>query len=400
MRLSLSGILTVAYKEFLHILRDRRILVLVIALPPLLTLMFGHAFEDTAISHIPTSLEDRDGSEQSKKFVDFISKNQSFDFKARPTNAPLQPNLLVEKVDGSLIIPKGWGDGLVNIHAIALQLYVDGSDTTTGEQISGALQAALGEFQQGDDFRAIVLDALPIEVFDLAKQLPVEVQKDVQQKFDAATKPLPLETAVLYNPNQRFIDFVIPGIIGLILQLLTVTLMACTIARERESGTLYQLIVTSLRRSEIVIGKVLPYLALSLFLIATTIAVAYWHFGTQFQQPLLLSLICFLFLLCSLGLGLLISAFCNTQTQAIQFAVFYLLPVFPLSGAFAPLDNLPGPIRAISQTFPLTHFCHAFRLVNMHQAGLSFVMGDLLFLAAGAFITCAGAGFLLQRIQE
>src|SRR5438132_13828202 len=107
------------------------------------------------------------------------------------------------------------------------------------------------------------------------------------------------EIMVLYNPKSRFIDYVIPGIIGLILQLLAVTLMACTIARERESGTLYQLMVTSLRRGEIVIGKVLPYLALSLCLIAMTIAVAYFHFDIKFQQPLVLSLVCFLFLCCS-----------------------------------------------------------------------------------------------------
>jgi ABC-2 type transport system permease protein len=96
----------------------------------------------------------------------------------------------------------------------------------------------------------------------------------------------------------------------------------------------------------------------------------------------------------------LISAFCNTQTQAIQLAVFFLLPVFPLSGSFAPLEQLPSGIRMISQMFPLTHFCHAFRLINLHNSELSYIAGDLLFLLLGAIITCAGAGILLQRIQE
>jgi ABC-2 type transport system permease protein len=193
---------------------------------------------------------------------------------------------------------------------------------------------------------------------------------------------------------------VIPGVIGLILQLLTVTLMACTVARERETGTLYQLMVTSLRRSEIVIGKVLPYLVLSIFLIAVAVAVAYFQFGTHFQRLGVLSLICFLFLCCSLGLGLLISAFCQTQTQSIQFAVFYLLPVLMLSGAFSPLEQLPPAIQAISETFPLTHFCHAFRLVNMQNAQFSYIVGDLLFMLLGTVLSCAGAAFLLRRIQE
>lgn len=394
MKASLLGIASVAYKEFLHIVRDRRIMVLVITLPAVLTLIFGHAFEVTELSGVPALLQDQDQSEQSRKFVEFITPKETFAWRIRPPNLPADSDLLRAKVQGSLVIPKGWGNGLADGDPIPLQLFVDGSDTTTADQISGALQAALGDFQLQS--RQEMIDQLPSEVFDMAQQLPVSVRK----QFVSAMEPWPLKTEVLYNPQERFIDYVIPGIIGLILQLLTVTLMACTITRERESGTLYQMMITSLRRGEIVLGKVLPYLVLSLFLIGTTVAVAYFHFGIQFRQPFVLGVICFLFLCCSLGLGLLISAFCTNQTQAIQLAVFYLLPVFPLSGAFAPLEQLPSGIQLISQTFPLTHFCHAFRMVNLHGAGFSFIAGDLTFLLLGAVITCAGAGILLRRIQE
>src|SRR5437773_10763251 len=99
------------------------------------------------------------------------------------------------------------------------------------------------------------------------------------------------ESKNLYNPKSRFIDYVVPGIIGLILQLLTVTLMACTIARERESGTLYQLMVTSLRRREIVIGKMLPYLVVSIFLVLVIMLVSGWHFGVAFYQPIALAVV-------------------------------------------------------------------------------------------------------------
>ena len=120
----------------------------------------------------------------------------------------------------------------------------------------------------------------------------------------------------------------------------------------------------------------------------------------QFRDPLALSIICLLFLLSSLGMGLLISALCHTQTQAVQVAVFYLLPVFPLSGAFAPLEQLPSSIRFIAEFFPLTHFCRAFRMVNLGHLGLNMVAGDLALLALGAVLTCAGAAYLLQRIQD
>jgi ABC-2 type transport system permease protein len=223
---------------------------------------------------------------------------------------------------------------------------------------------------------------------------------EVRHQFVSLMTAWTTHGQVLYNPKERFIDYVVPGIIGLILQLLTVTLMACTIARERESGTLSQLLVTSLGRGEIVIGKILPYLAISICLIIVIIGLSWWHFGVAFYQPAALALICLLFLLCSLGLGLLISTFSRTQTQAIQFSVFFLLPVFVLSGAFAPLGQLPQAVRYLSELFPLTHFCRAFRLVNMYRASLGFYEVDLLVLFAGAAITFIGAGLLLQRSER
>ena len=237
---------------------------------------------------------------------------------------------------------------------------------------------------------------LPASVLQLGALLPVEVRAE----FASAMTPWAVHSRILYNPRLRFIDYVIPGVIGLILQLLTVTLMACTITREREAGTLYQLMVTSLRQWEIVIGKVLPFLAVSLLLIALTVVVAALHFEVRFQQPLVSGLICLLFLLSSLGMGLLISSFCETQAQAIQFAVFYLLPVFPLSGAFAPLNQLPENIRFISNLFPLTHFCHAFRLINLNNAPFAYIANDLLLLTLGVVLTCGGAALLLRRTQQ
>src|SRR5581483_9431957 len=394
MKGSFFAIASIAYKEFLHIFRDKRIMILILALPPLLTFIFGHAFETTELTHVPTLLEDRDQSPLSQKFAQFIASKETFDWKLRLTDPSRDPELLREKVDAALIIPVGWGTSLNNGDPAPLRLIADGTDTTTADQINGALQAALGDFQKQQ--REEMIYNLPEEVIDMGGKLPVEVRK----QFESAMTPWSIKEEIVYNPGQRFIDFVIPGIIGLILQLLTVTLMALTIARERESGTLFQLMVTSLQRWEIVVGKVVPYLGISLFLIATSVAVAYFHFEVKFVQPLMLGLICFLFLVCSLGLGLLISAFCTTQTQAIQFAVFYLLPVFPLSGAFAPLEQLPDKIQLISETFPLTHFCHAFRMINLRNADISFIAGDLIFLALGSIITCAGAAVLLKRIQE
>ena len=388
----IQAISSVAYKEFIHIYRDWRILLLLLILPPVFTVIFGHAFEVTESSDVPALLENADHTPASQRFVDRLITNRTFKWKLTTTGG--QPDLLKEHVHAALIIPVGWGESLKNGNPIALPLYLDGSDTNIASELEGRIEQSLGDFQKME--RDEMIEALPSEVLDLGKKLPVDVRK----QFVSAMTQWSVKSKVLYNPKQRFIDYVVPGIIGIILQLLTVTLTACTIARERESGTLYQLMVTSLRRGEIVIGKILPYLAISILLILVVILVAGWHFHVKFHQHLSLAIICLLFLLCSLGLGLLISAFSRTQTQAIQLSVFFLLPVFVLSGAFAPLEQLPRSIRYLSECFPLTHFCRAFRLVNLYRAAPSFLTGDLTFLFFGAVITFIGAAFLLKRIQE
>lgn len=392
--ISLGAIASVAYKEFLHIYRDRRVLILLLILPPLFTLIFGHAFEAQEMSNVPALLIDRDQTPLTQTFIDIVTKNKTFAWRKMPPAVRNESDLLKHHVWASLVVPAGWSESLTNGNPKPVILYLDGSDTNTATQLEGSVQQSLADFQLKQ--RDLIIENLPEEVIELGKKLPVPIRKQFVSLMEAWS----VEHRILYNPQTRFIDYVVPGIIGLILQLLTVTLMACTIARERESGTLYQLMVTSLRRGEIVIGKILPYLAVSICLIVVIMSLAWWHFQVRFHEPPALALICLLFLLCSLGLGLLISAISRTQTQAIQFSVFFLLPVFVLSGAFAPLEQLPAAIRYVSEIFPLTHFCRAFRLVNMYHATASFYVVDLVVLLAGALVTFVGAAFLLKRIEQ
>jgi ABC-2 type transport system permease protein len=391
---SLSAIASVAYKEFLHIYRDRRVLVLLLILPPVFTLVFGHAFEAAEMTDVPALLINRDATPRAERFMESILANKTFHWQTQPPSVTGEEDLLGHGVQGALVIPQGWSDSITTGAPIPLRLYLDGSDTNTADFLEGTVQKTLGDFQLSE--RQVMIDELPEDVFELAKKLPVQVRK----QFVSMMEPWTTDHKILYNPKTRFIDYVVPGVIGLILQLITVTLMACTLARERESGTLFQLMVTSLRRREIVFGKVLPYLVISIVLIVFIILLTGWHFQVQFHNPAALALICFLFLLCSLGMGLLISAVSRTQTQAIQFSVFFLLPVFVLSGAFAPLEQLPKAIRYVSELFPLTHFCRAFRLVNLYRAAPQFYAPDLVMLSVGVLITFVGAAYLLRRIEQ
>ena len=392
--ISSSAILTIAYKEFIHVWRDRRVLFLLVVLPPFFTFLFGHAFENATLRDVPAMYLDADQSKESMQFLDLVKAKDTFLWKAWRGDPDGQIDLFRAGVQAAIIVPRGWGAGLSNGAPLAIRLVLDGTDTNTAPSVQGIFQEVLGEYQstRRDD----LIENLPDEIIDLGKNLP----KEIRHEFSSMMSPWEIKAETLYNPKLLFVDYVVPGIVGLILQLLTVTLIASAITREREVGTLSQLLVTPLHRSEIVIGKVLPYLVISLFLIASTIAVGNLHFGVKFHEPVLLAVTCFLFLLFSLGLGLLISAFSRTQTQAIQISVFALLPILLLSGAFAPLEQLPRTVRIFSELFPLTHFCRAFRSVNLYNADLAYIAGDLLFLAIGSVLTCAGAAYLLRGVED
>src|ERR1700741_150256 len=410
---SLKAILTIAYKEFAHVWRDRRVLLLILVLPPFFTLVFGHAFEGSNVRDVSTMFLDADNRPESQKYAEFLhGKNildalvegsdnpdkvrkdiddllqnlkDTFVWKKWVGDAKASIDLVKNGADAAVMIPQGWGKSLQDGTPINMRAILDGSDTNTAPAVQALLQQALGIFQLNERYELI--KNLPEQVVDLGEQLSPETQHE----FSSSLTPWEFDTEMLYNPKLLFVDYVVPGMVGLILQLVTVTLIASTIAREREVGTLSQLLVTPLRQGEIVVGKVLPYLFISMFLIAGTIAIGHIHFGIKIHQPFLLSLVCFLFLL---------SAFSKTQTQAIQFSVFLLLPIMLLSGAFAPLSQLPGSIRIFSELFPLTHFCRAFRSVNMYRADFGFIATDLIALAVGAVITCIGAAYLLRTADD
>jgi len=385
--------IAVALKELLHLWRDRRILMLIIFLPPVFTLLLGHAFEQGPLRNVPAILVDQDRSAASRKFSTLLRSSEVFNLRPLTVGTENHIELSANNLAASIIIPRGWEKGLHDGEPIPLELVLDGADGNTAPEIQGAVQAILEEYQS----KALesMIDSLPEEVFDLGRHLPVSVRKD----FSSSMSPWAVKTSILYNPDLKFIHFVMPGIVGLILQLFTVTLTACSISRERETGTLTQLQVTPIHKSAIIIGKVLPYLGIALCVEAMLFFLGQQHFHVAYRNPLLLFGLSFVFLLSTSGLGALVSSFSRTQTQAIQYSVFFLLPVFLLSGAFAPLSQLPLGVRIFSYVFPLTYFCHACREINLYGGGTTRVIWDLLLLSLGALLTCSIAAYRLRAVE-
>ena len=145
--LSFEATASVAYKEFLHILRDRRVLLLVLTLPPLFTLLFGHAFETSELTGVRSLLIDRDNTPRAQEFVDIISKNKTFQWRYGSPDTKNEPDLLGEGVQAALIIPAGWNESLENGDPKPLVLYLDGSDINTSDAVEGSVRQSLGDFQ-------------------------------------------------------------------------------------------------------------------------------------------------------------------------------------------------------------------------------------------------------------
>jgi ABC-2 type transport system permease protein len=263
----------------------------------------------------------------------------------------------------ALVIPAKYASNLRAGRTSQLQLVVDGSDPQT---VGSAVNTASG------------LVAARSSEFLLGK-----LNWAGAASPGHAWEPIRLEPSTWYNPELRTSVFVVPGLIGVILTMTMVMLTAMAIARERERGTLEQLIVSPVRRVELVLGKILPYtiigyVQMSLILLAGRLV---------FDVPLVGSLrllyaLSFLFIAANLALGLFFSTLAKTQQQAMQMSFFFLLPNILLSGFMFPFESMPRPAQLVAQALPLTHFLRIVRGVTLKGAGFADVSQELAWLAA------------------
>ena len=360
----------VARKETRQILRDRRSLLLILVMPILLTFLFGKALETGELRQIPSVILNQDGSPESNVIVTAFSTYDEVQLQGEVSTLQEAQDLLAQgKIKAAIVIPRGFMRQIETGEEAQLQLLLDGTDNNSAPIVEGVARRVI---QRYNTERAIKgLWARGVRP-DRGRRLiqPVFVHREIR-----------------YNPGLQYLSYVMPGVIGLTLQLLTVMLMAVTIPRERERGTLDQLMATPITRTELILGKLLPYFGISLLNVATILFVADRWFNVPVVERLALLLtLCALFVLSSLATGLLISTVSRSQFQAVQIAVFYILPVFMLSGAYAPIEAIPDYIRPISYLFPLMYFSRAVRAVTLRGAGLLLVWKDLVILSGFVLI--------------
>jgi len=351
-----SRIFNIARKEFLQFRRDRRLLPMVIFAPVFQLVIYGYAIS-TTIANIDTSVYDLDRTQESRELISTITASRYFRFKYLVANFRSLDELINRgSVTAAVVIPTGFAKDLSRGTAAQVQVIVDGSDPNTATTALGYMQAIFRSYSEN------------IIIKRFGRPPPSGVDARIR---------------VWYNPTLESKNYMVPGIIAFVLMQITMILTAFSIVREKELGTIEQLIVTPIRKHELILGKVLPYVAigyLDIFLILLV--------GTRaFRVPVtgsivLLLLLSGLFLLSALGIGLFISTVSRNQQQAMMAISFIMMPSFLLSGFFFPIANMPPVIQALTYTIPLRYYLDIVRGIFLKGTGVTLLWNQIAPLTA------------------
>lgn len=372
-------ILAVARKEFRQASRDPISLAMLLGVPTLMLLLFGFALSFD-VRHVPLAVQDRDLGAASRHLLGSFINSTYFDLAASLAPGDDPETLLRQgKVKAVLVIPERFGADLQAGRTARVQFLVDGTDSNTASTLLGYAGALANE--ENADLFARALDRAPGKA---------------RAALDAAIDYRP---RVWFNPELRSTQFLVPGLIGLILMLTAVISTALSVVREKERGTMEQLQVTPLRPLQLLAGKTLPYLVISLVATAIILVAARVLFGVVVRGSYLdLFGATLLYLVGALGLGLLISSVAENQAMAFQAgAVSATLPTIFLSGFIFPLRAMPEALQAVSYLVPARYYLVILRGVILKGSGLASYPDQVGFLAIYAVVMLGLAAVRLQR---
>lgn len=342
-----SRVLNVAWKELIQLRRDRRMVPLILMAPVLQLVVYGYAIS-TTVSHITTAVYDADRSPASRALVISLEASGYFDVNYYVKDIH-QIDTLVDRGSATmaLIIPPDFSKKLARQQPATVQAVVDGTDPNTATTALGYLQAIVRGYSHN----------VLVERFG---KLP-----------SGGVDP---RVRVWYNPTLESRNFMVPGIIAIVMLQITMNLTALAVVREREQGTIEQLIVTPTRSWELLVGKAIPYVVISLLDILLVLAVGTQVFGVPVQGSVLLLLaLTLLFLLTALGLGLLISTVSRNQQQASMAIPFVIFPNILLSGFFFPIENMPRFVQVVTYFIPMRYYLTIVRSIFLKGTGMSLL---------------------------
>ena len=370
-----SRLISIIRKEFIQIFRDPRTLVLVIVMPMLQLFLLGYA-ATTDIKNISIAVWDQSQSHGSRTLLDaFRSANYfSIDY---PVFSEGEYKDLIEqgKIRAALIIPPDYEVRLLE-GAAQVSLVLDGSDATVGGTALSTAKLI------GQSYATKILTE----------------QAALTGRSSFFQPPLDVRTQVWYNPDLIAAYFNVPGVIGMILYFITTLLTASSIVRERERGTIEQLIVTPIRSWELVVGKILPYSILALIDMVEVLVIGHLWFKVPIKGDLgLIFALSGLFLISSLGIGLFASTVANTQQEAFITVMVTMLPSLFLSGFFFPIEAMPQALQYVSALVPLRYYLVIIRALLLKGVGLSALQDEVIALAIFAVVIMGVAALRFRK---
>ena len=334
--------------------------------------IFGYALS-TDITNVSLAVWDASNTAESRELIENFRQAEFFSVNYYATDYDDIASL-IESADAkvALVIPLDYAERLNRGETADLQFLVDGSDPMVG--IQAVANASLIAQSKGAS---------------LAGQ---------QGAAQEVALPLTLQPRIWYNPAMQSAIFYLPGLVGVIIQMLTVMLTAFAIVRERETGTIEQLNVTPLRRGELIVAKLVPYVVISYAQVLLVLSAAVFVFGMPMRgNLLLLLLLTSVFLMFSLGIGIFISTVSRTQFQAMQASVMVLLPSILLSGFIFPIESMPRLAQWVSAVLPLTYYLRIVRGIVVKGVGMEYLWGDTAILALMGLVTLVLAASRLRR---
>ncbi len=364
MNASLGRTYALVYKESRQIMRDRRIRSLIVTMPIALLVIFGYGFNNE-IKNLPMVILDLDQGLHSRGLIRRLENSPFFHFvRAVATEKEMARALDSGDAKMGIQFPPDFSRLLMRSRRATMQLIVDGSDSNAS---SLSLSYARGI----------------IQAYALRQVLGIEAEEDVI--------PIDVRSRVWYNPDLEQVNYMVPGIIGVLLLQLTIVVTAMTVVKEKELGTMEQLTVSPLRPFEFILGKTIPYAILCWLDLILILVLSWLLFGVTVKGSLVLLLTLSTLFLCSgLALGLLVSSISETQQEAILTSIFIYLPSILLSGFIFPIESMPFAIQLITYAIPLRYFLVILRGVIVKGVGIEYLWAE-----TGVLLVFTVVSFLL-----
>ena len=352
-------------KEFIQIFRDKRMRVLIFIPPIVQLIVFGYA-ANTDVRHVPTAVYDGDKTRVSREFVERFDATEYFDVTHYLTSMDEADALMDSgKVTSVIFIERGFGKHIHAGDVAEVLIIIDGTDSSIASVVLGYVNRIVADY------------SISILVTNIERYRGVLFEDSPPVIYSS----LEMTERVWYNEELKSRNFFIPGIIGLLLSLIGVMLTSMAVVKEREIGTMEQLVVTPIRSIELIIGKLLPFALIGYIDVALITAIATLWFRVPFDGSFLfLFFATAFFLFPTLGLGLFISTVSRTQQEAMMSTFLYFNPAMLLSGFVFPIESMPTVIRALTVVNPVRYMMSVLRGVFLKGTGMAELWPDLLAL--------------------